>query len=230
VVSRLFPVALARGKHLFPFRTEQLSPSAPMVLGSQGPGRVGRRRFFVRHGPPAGGPSSWARGRRVRCCGSDKDRHVATTPVGPDDADRNARAAVHDADGLSGRARSHRPPSRRRSRPRAAGTSGSAGAHRACAARALRFAVMGTSVRKIGPPPDGQQANVCAYRCGPRKMALQSQPAAPSPATRLAGPTVLRTVRRPCDVHHRLAPRYPPAALLHGACRPKQGRGRPART
>ena len=48
VVSRLFPVALARGKHLFPFRTEQLSPSAPMVLGSQGPGRVGRRRFFPR--------------------------------------------------------------------------------------------------------------------------------------------------------------------------------------
>ena len=47
VVSRLFPVALARGKHLFPFRTEQLSPSAPMVLGSQGPGRVGRRRFFL---------------------------------------------------------------------------------------------------------------------------------------------------------------------------------------
>src|SRR5207302_4382206 len=55
VVSRLFPVALARGKHLFPFRTEQLSPSAPMVLGPRGPGRVGRRRFFF-SGPPAGGP------------------------------------------------------------------------------------------------------------------------------------------------------------------------------
>src|SRR3954470_20365599 len=41
-----FAVAIARGKHLFPFRTEQLSLSAPMVLGSQGPGRVGRRRFF----------------------------------------------------------------------------------------------------------------------------------------------------------------------------------------
>ena len=41
-----FPVALARGKHLFPFRTEKLSPSAPMVLGPQGPGRVGRRRFI----------------------------------------------------------------------------------------------------------------------------------------------------------------------------------------
>src|SRR5215212_6284725 len=48
-----FPVAIAWGKHLFPFRTEQLSPTAPMVLGSQGPGRVGRRRFFL-HEPPAG--------------------------------------------------------------------------------------------------------------------------------------------------------------------------------
>ena len=46
-VSHHFPVATARGKHLFPFRTEQLSPSAPMVLGSQGPGRVGRRRFLL---------------------------------------------------------------------------------------------------------------------------------------------------------------------------------------
>ena len=45
-VSRQFPVAMARGKHLFPFRTEPLSPSAPMVLGPQGPGRVGRRRFL----------------------------------------------------------------------------------------------------------------------------------------------------------------------------------------
>src|SRR5688572_8019307 len=43
-----FPVATAWGKHLFPFRTEQLSPTAPMVLGSQGPGRVGRRRFLLR--------------------------------------------------------------------------------------------------------------------------------------------------------------------------------------
>jgi hypothetical protein len=50
-----FPVAKARGKHLFPFRTEQLSPSAPMVLGPQGPGRVGRRRSLrCRLGPPGG--------------------------------------------------------------------------------------------------------------------------------------------------------------------------------
>src|SRR3954468_13252908 len=49
-----FPVAMARGKHLFPFRTEQLSPSAPMVLGSQGPGRVGRRRFISAPEPSRG--------------------------------------------------------------------------------------------------------------------------------------------------------------------------------
>src|SRR4051794_35503723 len=44
-----FPVAIARGKYLFPFRTEQSSPVAPMVLGLQGPGRVGRRRSFEYH-------------------------------------------------------------------------------------------------------------------------------------------------------------------------------------
>src|SRR5436190_5775573 len=45
--SRGISVAIARGKHLFPFRTEPLSPSAPMVLGGQPPGRVGRRRFLL---------------------------------------------------------------------------------------------------------------------------------------------------------------------------------------
>src|SRR3954468_22390808 len=37
---------IAAGVHLFPFRTEKLSPLAPMVLGGQPPGRVGRRRLF----------------------------------------------------------------------------------------------------------------------------------------------------------------------------------------
>ena len=61
-----FPVAMARGKHLFPFRTEQLSPSAPMVLGSQGPGRVGRRRFFLGPGlVDAAGPASVEAGRSI---------------------------------------------------------------------------------------------------------------------------------------------------------------------
>jgi hypothetical protein len=39
---------IAAGKHLFPFRTEKLSPLAPMVLGEQSPGRVGRRPFLSR--------------------------------------------------------------------------------------------------------------------------------------------------------------------------------------
>ena len=43
-----FPVALAAGSHPFPFRTRQLSPPAPMVLGERSPGRVGRRR--ISHG------------------------------------------------------------------------------------------------------------------------------------------------------------------------------------
>jgi hypothetical protein len=53
-VSQDFRWRIARGKHLFPFRTEQLSPSAPMVLGGQPPGRVGRRRFYLRAAPPGG--------------------------------------------------------------------------------------------------------------------------------------------------------------------------------
>ena len=40
-----FPVAMARGIHLFPSRTQKLSLFAPMVLGWQRPGRVGHRRI-----------------------------------------------------------------------------------------------------------------------------------------------------------------------------------------
>ena len=36
-------VFIAIGSHLFPFRTEKLSQSAPMILGSQGPWKVGKR-------------------------------------------------------------------------------------------------------------------------------------------------------------------------------------------
>src|ERR671918_426514 len=56
--SHQISVVIARGRHLFPFRTEQLSPSAPMVLGSQGPGRVGRRRFELEGPSRVGGPSA----------------------------------------------------------------------------------------------------------------------------------------------------------------------------
>src|SRR4051794_38757993 len=53
-----FSVVIARGRHLFPFRTEQLSPSAPMVLGPRGPGRVGRRRITYSYGPSLGAARS----------------------------------------------------------------------------------------------------------------------------------------------------------------------------
>src|SRR5215217_8016403 len=42
---------IATGKHLFPFRTEKLSPFAPMVLGEQSPGRVGCRRITLARSP-----------------------------------------------------------------------------------------------------------------------------------------------------------------------------------
>jgi hypothetical protein len=47
-----FPAVIAAGRHLFPFRTEKLSPPAPMVLGGKPPGRVGRRRLSFAEGRP----------------------------------------------------------------------------------------------------------------------------------------------------------------------------------
>src|SRR3954453_4228416 len=75
-----FPVAIAWGKHLFPFRTEQLSPTAPMVLGPHGPGRVGRRRFFLRE-PPVGGSSSLSP-RLRRLFGRSRSRASGRCSVG----------------------------------------------------------------------------------------------------------------------------------------------------
>ena len=47
-ICRLFErVTMAAGIHLFPFRTEKLSPPAPMVLRGRLRGRVGRRPFFM---------------------------------------------------------------------------------------------------------------------------------------------------------------------------------------
>src|SRR4029077_16406926 len=47
---------IAAGIHLFPFRTEKLSPPAPMVLGGQARGGVGRRPPLHRSGSPSGDP------------------------------------------------------------------------------------------------------------------------------------------------------------------------------
>src|SRR3954451_24976908 len=43
-IDKRFPVAMPGGNLPLAFRTRQLSPPAPMVLGSRLPGRVGRRR------------------------------------------------------------------------------------------------------------------------------------------------------------------------------------------
>ena len=42
----LIQVVIVAGFHLFPFRTEKLSPPAPMVLHTRG--RVGSRRFLAK--------------------------------------------------------------------------------------------------------------------------------------------------------------------------------------
>ena len=42
-----FPVTIAKGFHLFPSRTQKLSPSASMVLGWRRPGRVDRCRIPI---------------------------------------------------------------------------------------------------------------------------------------------------------------------------------------
>src|ERR1700759_777338 len=81
-----FRWCIAKGRHLFPFRTEQLSLSAPMVLGGPPPGRVGRRRFFVSQPAPS---CSWAAvvyglrlaPRSAGLCGSAPRPRLSASPV-----------------------------------------------------------------------------------------------------------------------------------------------------
>lgn len=79
-----FPVVIAAGVHLFPFRTEQLSPPAPMVLGGQPPGRVGRRRIIFERAAECGPFSLWAL-REQRCggrWGDHDDQYPTAWPPG----------------------------------------------------------------------------------------------------------------------------------------------------
>jgi hypothetical protein len=100
--SARFPVAMAAGKHPFPFRTRQLSPPAPMVLGGRPPGRVGRRRDFSRNPLRAS-----ARGGFVR-----SGHPITEDPrIGCDTAAYAAPAGGSDRRG--GRCRSRGPPRRR---------------------------------------------------------------------------------------------------------------------
>ena len=56
------PVTMAKGSHLFPYRTQKLSLSAPMVLGWRRPGRVGRCRIPKEKAQPYGWAFSFTTG------------------------------------------------------------------------------------------------------------------------------------------------------------------------
>ncbi len=84
-------------------------------------------------------------------------------------------AAAPGAGGPAPPARPGRPPSRRRSRPRATGMSGRGASHRARAAQALMSAGKGTCVRKLCTTADGTGTNVRARWPCRRRMAPQSR-------------------------------------------------------
>src|SRR5213593_3432088 len=76
-------VALAEGIHLFPFRTEKLSPPAPMVLPGKPGGRVGRRPFLSK--APESSSGAFAFPLRIGCLpalGHDPEDPVPRRPPG----------------------------------------------------------------------------------------------------------------------------------------------------
>ena len=85
-----FPVAIAAGKHPYPFRTRQLSPPAPMVLGGRPPGRVGRRRDISNEQPRSDWTGAVPRPAYVAC---------APWPAPTSPTTRALRAAEEQAEG-----------------------------------------------------------------------------------------------------------------------------------
>src|SRR2546422_5940247 len=73
---------IAAGVHLFPFRTEKLSPPAPMVLGGQPPGRVGRRR--INFAEPAFWPARLVSEQMLRICSEGLVRLVVSSDSASD--------------------------------------------------------------------------------------------------------------------------------------------------
>ena len=47
-LAGVWSVPMALGKHLFPYRTQQLSPAAVTILGQSKPGKIARCRFIVK--------------------------------------------------------------------------------------------------------------------------------------------------------------------------------------
>ena len=172
--SHKFPVVMARGKHLFPFRTEQLSPSAPMVLGPQGPGRVGRRRIiFERPASMAGRFSLWHRPRRRVSADEIRTREAAARS-------RVARHAQDEQATAPGRAAPAPLGSCGRWPPSVAGTAGDA-----------------TSSTVEGCPAVIPRATPCSGAGAvPRDPAPRIPPSVPS-ATRAGAPCALPRIATP---------------------------------
>lgn len=101
-------------------------------------------------------------------------------------------------------ARPDRPPSRRRSRPRATGTSGSGATSRAGAARTVVCPLERTYVRTVGGGTDGSDTNTCTHcSIGPiqsRKWLVHAECRRNQAATRVAG-VWFTGVRRHAEVH-----------------------------
>ena len=154
-----FPVVMARGKHLFPFRTEQLSPSAPMVLVSQGPGRVGRRRFDYRlKAPPLAGPSS-VNGPHVRSVW----RRGTTVPTPrTKDVERPAERAPRPRPSAAAGRRSPAPS--RRAPPVRALVGSAAALARALSRRLARWGLRPTAISRPSRLRGGRRSSVPVAR------------------------------------------------------------------
>ena len=63
-----FLASIAAGTHPFPSRTRQLSPPAPMIVGPQGPSKVGRRQISRDDEPAAAMPRALVVLRRFVGC------------------------------------------------------------------------------------------------------------------------------------------------------------------
>src|SRR5579864_5695758 len=66
-VKTKYSVTIAAGRHLFPSRTQQLSPPAPMVLPWQRGGRVGHRRVLLLFNPGRASVSAAGGAHRGAC-------------------------------------------------------------------------------------------------------------------------------------------------------------------
>ena len=79
------PVVITKGSHLFPYRTQKLSPSVPMVLGWRRPGRVGRCRIPYRSAAKAAERISLTGSRSLNLRDCPQDRSLVSADLTSDE-------------------------------------------------------------------------------------------------------------------------------------------------